>query len=146
MHFLVVVFLVCLGCHLGLAHALDLEHLQVVLQVDVLLRTVQLGQALLEELVAGRVVRRLAVRDLLRELVVPELARFRYDLNVCRGRGVHLLNDHLDLVEESKGESTFATHDLLDGLRSELDFEGVQRGGRALEVRHEVGGRVLRDE
>ena len=110
------------------------------LEVDVLLRAVELAKPLLEEGVGDVVVLGLAHGDALRRLVVAKRARLGHNADVS-GR-VHLLEHHLELVEKSERLTTLSVHNLLNSLAVELDVEAPERGLQLLKVHHEVASRI----
>lgn len=105
-----------------------------------LLRLIERGQPLLEELVLDFVILRQSRCNFLSGLVVPELAGFREDDNI--GGRVDFLEDHFELVEKPEGHAAFALHDLVDGLAVELDVQVAKRGLQLFEVCHAVGDDV----
>ena len=100
---------------------LVLKLVEVRLHVELLLGLVERVYALFEELVLDAIVLLLGVRDFLGGLVITELARLGQHGDVCSW--VHLLQAHLQLVEEAEGEATLPLHDLVDHLRVKLDVE-----------------------
>jgi hypothetical protein len=109
-----------LGGNSRLPITLLFKPLEMNFKVNFLLGAVKFCQTLFEKFVAHLIILGLACHDFLGGLVVTKLARLRHDRNV--GGWVHLLEYHLDLVEETKGQATFTSHHLLDRLRVELDF------------------------
>jgi len=105
----------------GLAISLVLELLQVTLHVGLLLRLVECLQAHFEEGRLHLVVGLLLGANLHGGLRVPVLAGLSKNGDV--GWRVNLLEDHLELVQQSQGVATLLLHDLVDTLRVELDLQ-----------------------
>jgi hypothetical protein len=101
-----------------------LELLQVSIDVHHLLGLVQGLQPCLEERALHFVVTALVGANLECRLVVTHLTGLAEDSDI--GRRVDLLQDHLDLVQQSESVATLLLHDLVDQAGVELDIEVAQ--------------------
>lgn len=120
------------GCEAILAILLFFKLIQVRLHVELLLRLVEGVDACLEELVLHFVVLLLGVGDFLGGLIVAELAGLSEHGDVRDW--VHLLQAHLQLIEEAESNSSLPLHDLVNHLGVELDVQIAQGRLQLLKV------------
>lgn len=104
-----------------LPNGLIIELFKMALHVHGLLRFVEGLEANLEERALHLVVGLLGSANLLSGLVVTNFSRLP-EYSDISGR-VDLLQDHLKLVEETKGKASLLFHDFVDLPRVKLDIE-----------------------
>lgn len=102
--------------------------------IDLLLWLVEGCEAMLEEVVLNPVVFFQWVGDLLGRLIVAERPGLRQNHNI-RWR-VNFLEDHFELVQQSKGVTALTLHDLVHAGRIKLDIQVAQRWLQLFEVLH----------
>jgi len=117
---------------LRLSFLLIVELLHVIFHVKLLLRLVQRVDSHLEKVVLNLVILGAWHCNFLRWLVVAKLTRLGEDCNVSRR--VHLIQAHLELVEEAQSETTLSFHDPIHELRVKLDVQVAQGRLQALKV------------
>jgi len=126
---------------LRLPFLLVVELLHVIFHVELLLGLVQRVNSHLEKVVFDLIVLGTRHCNLLRWLVVPKFTRFGEHGNVS-GR-VDLIQAHLELVEETQGQTTLSFHDSVHELRVKLDVQVAQGGLQTLKVLQFVRYSVL---